>query len=307
MGRVDEALRRAAEVSGGPVPAPARDAEELANQAFPVELVDDVRPDPAADAALVPEADTTPRIQTDSVEPAGHVLLERFDASLAAKVVVDETMGSASREQYRRLAASLHHAQAATGLKVLTIVSAVGGEGKTLTASNLALTLSESYLRRVLLIDGDLRRPALHSVFRLNPPYGLNETLNSDTRRLPLHKVSERLTILPAGRPSSDPAAALTSDRMRSLIEEARELFDWVVIDTPPVALMSDANLLGAAVDGAVLVVKAGATPYQLVRRAVETLGAEKILGVVLNRTTIAAQASGYAYDDYYYGSRSVS
>ena len=78
--------------------------------------------------------------------------------------------------------------------------------------------------------------------------------------------------------------AGLTSERMRRLIDEAREAFDWVIIDTPPVGLLTDANLLASMVDGAVLVVKAGSTPYDLVKRAVDAIGRERLLGVVLNR-----------------------
>ena len=84
--------------------------------------------------------------------------------------------------------------------------------------------------------------------------------------------------------------AGLTSDRMRRVIDEAREAFDWVIVDTPPVGLLTDANLLASMVDGAVLVVKAEHTPYQLVQRAVDALGRNRILGVVLNRAQRAAR-----------------
>ncbi len=165
------------------------------------------------------------------------------------------------------------------------IASAVASEGKTLTAANLALTLSESYRRNVLLIDADLRRPSLHTIFKVRGAPGLNEGLTAaDEPKLPLHDVSPRLTILPAGMPNSDPMAGLTSRRMQSLIDEAREAFDWVIIDTPPVGLLTDANLLASMVDGAVLVIKAGSTPYDLVKRAVDTIGPSKLLGVVLNQ-----------------------
>jgi len=87
---------------------------------------------------------------------------------------------------------------------------------------------------------------------------------------------------------------------MRRLIEEARENFAWVIVDTPPVGLLTDASLLAAMVDGAVLVVKAGETSYDQVRRAIETLGLGKVLGVVLNRATERATKYGYDYARYY-------
>ena len=182
------------------------------------------------------------------------------------------------------------------------IASAAAGEGKTLTASNLALTLSESYRRSVLLVDGDLRRPSLHSVFQIEGAPGLSEGLiSAEETALPLHKISPRLAVLPAGRPTSDPIGALVADRLRRLIDEAREVFDWVIIDTPPVGLLSDAALLSSMTDGVVMVVKAGATPYDQVNRAVEAIGRERVMGVVLNRATEMAHRSNHDYYQYYY------
>jgi len=217
---------------------------------------------------------------------------------------VDQNIMPVSREQYRRLAATLHHAQEDTGLKVVMIASAVVGEGKTLTASNLALTLSESYRRTVLLIDGDLRRPALHVVFNLDAPYGLSEGLLSVVeQKLPLYRVSPRLTILPAGTPISDPMAGLTSNRMRRVIQEARAAFDWVIVDTPPVGLLPDANLLATMADGTLLVVRAGSTPYHQVTRAIDALNRDRLLGVVLNSAAINTNGS-HNYYTYYHGAR---
>ena len=228
-------------------------------------------------------------------------LRHQVNAELDTKTVVDEHMMPASREQYRRLAAAFHQAQRANGYKVAMVASAVAGEGKSLTAANLALTLSESYRRNVLLIDADLRRPSQHSIFQVSGAPGLSEGLvSAEEPKLPLHRLSSRLTVLPAGRPTSDPIGAITSDRMRRLIEEAREVFDWVIIDTPPVGLLTDASLLASMADGVVLVVKAESTPYDLVNRAVEALGRDRMMGVVLNRAREQAHSSSYDYYKYY-------
>jgi protein-tyrosine kinase len=229
------------------------------------------------------------------------VAFERVDARYAGKIVVDEDISGESREQYRRLAASLHHAQAASGIRVVMLSSAVMGEGKTLTSSNLALTLSESYHKQVLLIDADLRRPTLHSLFRIRTGAGLSEGLMHPTgeMKIPVHQISSRLAILAAGRPTSNPIAGLTSIRMRQLLDEARGTFDWVIVDTPPVALLPDANLLSAMVDGAVLVVRAESTPWDLVQRAAGAIGQDRLLGVVLNGATAEAGSGYYGYDYY--------
>jgi protein-tyrosine kinase len=221
-----------------------------------------------------------------------------FDRGIEERVVVSKAMPPVSVEQYRRLAATLHHAQADRGIKRVMVTSAVTGEGKSLTATNLALTLSQSYRRRVLLIDADLRRPSLHRVFQVQNVFGLTEGLKArDERQLAIVEISEYLSLLTAGRPDPDPMSGLTSDRMRRILNEASTKFDWIVIDTPPVALLPDANLLAAMVDVAVLVVGASRTPYDLVQRAAESIGRDKIMGVVLNRV----ESTGFIGDPHYH------
>ena len=300
MGRVDDAMRRAAVQPDMTTSAPA-DVAELTSMSFPAEEpgIDEIDADAPADAG---DSEGGALFGAKPTDKGARWFGEAIEARLAGKLVVDQTMSHASREQYRRLAAVLHHAQISTGMKVVMIASAVVGEGKSLTASNLSLTLSESYERRVLLMDADLRRPSLHTIFNVQTVPGLSDALvATEQGRLPLHRVSERLTLLPAGRPSSDPMAGLTSRRMQELLEEARETFDWIVIDTPPVALMTDANLLAAMADAALLVVKAGTTPYQMTERAIEALGRERLLGAVLNRAT-DLDDHGSKYYNYYYG-----
>jgi protein-tyrosine kinase len=221
-----------------------------------------------------------------------------FDRGIEERVVVSKAMPPVSVEQYRRLAATLHHAQADRGIKRVMVTSAVTGEGKSLTATNLALTLSQSYRRRVLLIDADLRRPSLHRIFQVQNVFGLTEGLKArDERQLAIVEISEYLSLLTAGRPDPDPMSGLTSDRMRRILNEASTKFDWIVIDTPPVALLPDANLLAAMVDVAVLVVGASRTPYDLVQRAAESIGRDKIMGVVLNRV----ENTGFVGDPHYH------
>jgi capsular exopolysaccharide synthesis family protein len=200
-------------------------------------------------------------------------------------------------EQYRRLAATLHHTQVERSIRVVMIASALPGEGKTLTATNLALTLSESYRRRVLLIDADLRRPSLHDVFQVPNVSGLSDGLHAPTdHKLSVIQVTPLLSLLTAGRPDADPVAALTSGRMRQILQEAARTFDWVILDTPPVGLLTDANLLAAMVDAALIVVRAAATPLPAVQRAVDTVGRDRVLGVVLNAVEIKALSAEYGY-----------
>ncbi len=311
MSRLDAALRRAATPPRALRALRARhESDQPADGPQTLARVDP----PGAGAAATP-ATTQPGLMPEPMSPANFRAPELnsddprfsgFHESDAEKLVTSPTMPQPMREHYRRLSATLHHAQAESGIKLLMISSAVPDEGKTLTATNIALTFSESYHQRVLLIDADLRRPSLGALFQMPKIFGLNEALTSvPERRVPLIQVSRHLSLLTAGAPDSDPMSTLTSKRMKRLLDEAAATFDWVVIDTPPVGILTDAKLLGSMVDAALLVIRSGKTPAQLVQRAVDALGRERILGVVLNRTAPrnAAQPYGY-YNTYYYGTK---
>jgi len=293
MSRVGEAMRRAA-ASGllvaGTQPAPivpraaVEDAEALEREVFPIEIPEQRRVDQRSSQRAGVQSESSRPAALRPRQITARSLMDQLVRRFAQKVVTDDNMMASSREQYRRLAATLHHAQASSGIKVIMIASAIQGEGKTLTATNLALTFSESYRRRVLLVDTDLRQPSLHHVFGVDNSAGLLENLTSaDERPLPVRQISPQLAVLTAGQPSSDPMAGLTSARMRRLIQEAREAFDWVILDTSPVALLPDANLLASMVDGAIVVVRAQSTSYELVKRAIDAIGPTRTLGVVLN------------------------
>ena len=224
-----------------------------------------------------------------------------LDAETDAKIVTGHPSAIAV-EQYRRLAATLHQLQAERGIKTLMITSAVPREGKTLTATNLALTLSESYGLKVLLIDADLRRPSVHEIFKLPNTAGLSDGLKHD-KAMQFVEVSSCLTMLPAGRSTSDPMAQLTSNRMKALVKDSASRYDWVILDTPPIGLLPDAQLLTGLADGAIVVIGAGSTPYTLVERVVNELGTENIIGTVLNRIE-EGSVRGNDYLRDYYGPR---
>ena len=312
MSRIEEAQRRLAEAAPEPQPATAPTVgvgmiESLAAEPFPVELSEH-RAAQKAQAAKLQGAATPALAAASQLHHstarqadlrAAERLVELINEGLSRKVVIDGAMMPVSREQYRRLAAALHHAQEDRGIKVIMISSAMPGEGKTLTAANLALTFSESYRRSVLLIDADLRRPSQHTVFNIDNSTGLSDGLEAiPERAMKVRQVTEKLSVLPAGRSTSDPMAGLTSSRMQRLLLQVRDMFDWVIIDTPPVGLLPDANLLASFADGAVVVVGAGETPYPVVQKAITAVGKDKLIGVVLNRAARGASVSHY---DYYY------
>lgn len=298
MSRVEEALRLA---EGKPRTAIGAGAESgpSAFEAFPTEEVRQLR---AAARPAARELSVAPALILPRKTIAAPVT--RLAPAVEGKVVIDGETSSASVEEYRRLATGLHLAQAEKGLRALLVSSALPRDGKTLTSTNLALTFSESYKRRVLLIDADLRRPSLHEVFRVSNTVGLADCLRTDGLTAPpMIQVSGYLTVIPAGAADSSPMAGLTSDTMRAIITQARDQFDWVIVDTPPVGLISDASLMASLVDGVLLVIGASSTPYAAVKRAVSEFGADRILGVVLNRVSEEASSNRY-YTDYYGGDR---
>jgi capsular exopolysaccharide synthesis family protein len=231
----------------------------------------------------------------------GTPLIRAPHPSVVEKLVVTPAAPPSLIEQYRKLAATLYYAQAERGVKVLMVTSAIPGDGKSLTATNLALTLSESYRRRVLLIDADLRRPSLHLIFQIPNIAGLGQELKPGAEgtlcEIPL---TANLFLVPVGERSSDPMSGLTSSRMRKLIREAGEPYDWVIIDTPPVGLLSDAKLLVSVVDAALFVIGAGETQHTLIQGALDALGRDKVVGIILNRADDRRVAGRYAYYRYY-------
>jgi protein-tyrosine kinase len=301
MSRIDEALARSRSIKpeelAAPIDAPAGDAtiafaSEPASELEYQATVEVIEPEVPVDEPGAPRVEKI-------IEPSGRV----EDLPIAEKLMLSggQPGDQTPVEQYRRLAARLFMAQAEHGIGIVMVTSALPGEGKTLTATNLALTLSESYKRDVLLIDGDLRRPCVHQVFQVPNASGLNEGLQAeDDRKVPLMQFSEHLWILTAGRPDNDPMSVLSGTRMQRVLSEAKERFDWVVVDTPPVGLLTDAHLLSALVDVVLLIVRAGETPLPAINTAVNAVGKDRILGVVLNHAESSALPASYNYYETY-------
>jgi protein-tyrosine kinase len=275
VGRIYEALRRS---TGGKELAPASPLAPGNGNPFSSPWTFKK----ALDAPSVPEPVAEPvAVALDA--PADEELAgvgPEWTTRLAVSVYKDPILA----EQFRFLGARLHRDQAGATLKRIMVTSASPGDGKTLTALNLALILSESYRRRVLLIDADLRRPSIHEITQIGPMDGLSERLKSkEDRKLSVVRLTRTLTLLPAGQPDADPMSTLTSPRMQRILDDASALFDWVVLDTPPVGTVADAGLLAAMTDAVLFVVRAGHTRCPEVHEAIATVGRDRIFGVVLN------------------------
>jgi capsular exopolysaccharide synthesis family protein len=182
---------------------------------------------------------------------------------------------------------------------VFLVTSSVAGEGKSLTTANLAVTLSCSYQRETLVVDADQRDPSLHQVFGQGNTRGLSDYLRGAEAHTVMTELQPGLAIMTAGRPTNDPMGGLTSRRMETLLADAADSFDFVLVDSPPVTLVPDAGLLAPAVDAVLLVIGAGTTRYDRIARAVTILGRERILGMVMNRVeeaSLGEYGSSYGY-----------
>lgn len=299
MSRVDEALR----LSEGAGPGQEKDPDGKAagsplNQYFR-ERGDRAGSDESRGPRLVDAEDPAPRVDDRAGDPPGPAL---DDARLARLVI--GTSNSVSVEQYRRLAAVLHEEQAEDALTTVMVTSAVPGEGKTLTAVNLALTLSESYARRVIVIDADLRAPSVHTTLGIPNEAGLSDALRNTDGHLPIQQVTNGLSVMTAGRVGLNPLAGLSSRRMEEILLDLAGRYDWVLLDASPVGVLPDAQVLARLVGGVILVIGAGSTPAAAVERAIAELGGpDALIGTVLNRTEEhripdAGYCGRYAHDN---------
>jgi len=230
-------------------------------------------------------------------------------AGTPTALVTETSPKSAAAEAYRTLRTNIQFAGLDRPCKTIVITSATPAEGKTTTAANFAAVCAQSG-SRVLLVDGDLRKPTLHRIFGLDNQRGLTTTLieGKSLADVAIPTRVPNLSVVVSGPLPPNHAELAASRRMHDLMEAATRVFDLIVIDTPPVLSVSDAVALAAQMDGVILVVRGGKTSAEAVRRAAEQIDAVKgrILGVLLNR--VDARNSGYyadhgRYYDAYYGS----
>jgi protein-tyrosine kinase len=205
---------------------------------------------------------------------------------VSQRVVTLTAPASAAAEQYRSLYYRLDHLRAMRPLKVVAFTSAVPGEGKTLTAVNLALTAARaSPERRILLVDADLRRSQVARYLGIRGKPGLAELLagECEVKDVVRRFQSTQLGVIPAGGVPEEPTQMLASARMRQLLQAVRDGFDEVYLDLPPTLPFADATILGHQADGVVMVIRASLTPARMVNQAVEQLGGVPLVGCVLN------------------------
>jgi succinoglycan biosynthesis transport protein ExoP len=204
-------------------------------------------------------------------------------------------------ESYRALRTSLLLSNLGAPPKVVMITSALPQEGKTTTSINTAVVLAQKGVR-VLLIDADLRRPTIHKTLGMGPHSGLSNVLTGSTtleQAITRTAVLPNLFVLAAGTPPPNPAELLASSNMKNVLDQLKEQFDHIVIDTPPSLSVTDAVVLSARADAVILVIRSGQTTKQALRRSRDILMQvnAKVIGVLLNAVDLTSPDYYYYYE----------
>lgn len=278
MSRVHDALRRMdpnaapptpSSPGGSRLPAPPSPADELRDLLDRIEIIPFT---PAPDASML-----------DSARPS-----------------------EAPGEEFRSLRTRLNHLQSLQPIHSLVITSSSPAEGKSFTATNLALAQSQLEGNLTLLADFDFRRPVIHNLFQIQRSPGLTDYLRGKAKLEECIKRIEgsNLCILPAGEAVLNPLELLNLPEVKILLDRLPSVFNWIVLDTPPLLFAADANLLSTLTHGLVLVVRIGVTTIDTVTRAIGSLCRNNMLGVVVNGAHKGELYSKYTYYHSYYYSK---
>jgi len=336
MGRVFDALRKqsATETDSAPKPKsrnPERRSEvpstsgltsqrQIEEQLFSGSSIISVSPETArssastAHTADVPDGSALPGgiasrdvgatlDAAGSARAGGFVTYDILPARVEPHLVAISQPRSAYCEQFRSLRTRILQTGERLQTRAIVVTSAGIGEGKTLTALNLAWLLAQTEGIRCLIIDSDLRQPCATDYLGIEAPVGLSEVLGGQMR---LEEAIVRLDpsglyLLPGGKPRDDVAELLSGPGYARLLTEVRRMFDYIIIDAPPLGIFTDANVLMTRADGALLVVRAGKTKYNVIDKLLEQLPKDRMMGVVLNRAAEQPDSTSYYYQHRYY------
>lgn len=294
MSRIQEALARAAKEKA------ERAATEIADL---VDIAAEVTR-PAAVATAVPEVQ--PKIEEESQ----HLFSLAFEDierkcthpawSLDPQINVfgSGANGKIGAERFRTLRSRLYQIAETRTLKRVMITSSVPSEGKSFVAANLAQAIVHQQNRRVLLIDADLRKPALHKILSAPKTPGLTNYLRGGADEFAIIQkgLQSNLFFIPAGDEVAAPSELLLNARMRRLLDFVGEAFDWVVLDSPPALPVNDPSVLAGLCDGVLFVVRAGSTDVEMAVKASAEFRKKNLLGVVFNHTDTAETYTNSPY-----------
>ncbi len=278
MSRVHDALQKVQGVEAPPAPAAAPAAKARTAAPLPLEglleKVEEIPYEPPPDMHLL--------------DPTG------------------EGRSDGPAEEFRTLRTRINHLQTLQPIHSVVVTSPSPAEGKSFTAANFAIAEAQLAGNPTLLADFDFRRPVVHTYFNIERAPGLTDFLQG---KVELHQIVKKIAgmelwVMPAGEPVMNPLELLNLAETRRLIEQLPRVFNWVILDTPPLLFAADANLLATLCHGTLLVVRIGSTTIDSVTRAMQSLCENNVLGIVANGARRGELYSKYTYyHSYYYKS----
>lgn len=302
MSRVHDALRRAEQLlDAGASETPALPAghsgslvvadENGMAAASPLEI-----PVPGVDGGIIRTPDTR-QLEVDWRGLLSRCKVVPYRPAPETHLIDPDKPHEVPAEEFRSLRTRLNHLQSQQDLHSLVVTSASPAEGKTFTAVNLALAQAQLETP-VLLADLDLRRPTVHNLLQCDRTPGFSDFLLAQR---PLEECIRRigntnLYFMPAGSAVKNPLEILNLRHVKHTFEGFRRIFNWIVLDTPPLLFSADANLLSTMTDGTIIVVRIGSTTYDNVIRAMQTLCENNVLGIVANGARAGELYSKYTY-----------
>jgi protein-tyrosine kinase len=301
MSRIHEALKKAAqERSERSAGEGKQDLLDFVENENPSPIPPAVLPKPLGKTLLVPDTPILPPL-TDFDRFTAQCRKVDWNTLARFSVFADEEQHRAGAEKFRTLRSRLYQIAAVQPLKKILLTSSLPEEGKTFIAMNLAQSIIRQNDKKVLLIDGDLRASRLHLALGAPAEPGLADFLRGDLDETGVIQVgsggSGNLCFIPGGSEVSNPSELLHSEKMKSFLDRMAQIFDWVVLDSPPAIAVHDASILADMCDGVLFVVRAGSTDFELAQKAAAEFQEKNLLGVVLNRVD-----KSETYGDYYYG-----
>jgi capsular exopolysaccharide synthesis family protein len=273
---------------------------------MPAELV---TPEPSATAEVLGDASPEESILRGTVEIKRGADSDKTRSVMVqppptSRLVAWNEPNSLGAEKFRALAVRLDDMRRQHELKSVQVTSSVINEGKSFVAANLAVTLAKYSGSRTLLIEGDLHRPTLASMFGLKDLQGLSDWWTGreqELARYMLRFTGTGLWLLPAGKACERPSEILRSGQLAEAFAQLEGQFDWVVVDSTPMLPVIDANLWSKLVDGTLLVVREGVAPLKAMKKGLQSLDHPKLIGVVVNEASDFDQID---YEGQYYGAR---
>jgi len=257
----------------------------------------EVQPEIAAETKIQDVALAKP---AQTVQPAAVLV----NVSPLSRLVAWTQPSSLGAEKFRALVTRLDHLRGKRELKSFQVTSSVINEGKTLISGNISVTLAKYSGAKTLLVEGDLHRPTLATLFGLSELPGLDRWWSLADRDLGnyVHRLNGMpLWFLPAGKACDQPSDLLRSARFTKAFTQLAAQFEWTVVDSPPMLPIVDVNLWSKLLDGTLLVVREGVAPLNALKKGLQSLDHPKLIGVVMNEASESSQGN---YEGQYYGAR---